>query len=142
MFEITVESEFCAAHALSISGVREAVHGHNWRVTVTIAGDALDPDGLLCDFHTVQDVLADVLDPFQNADLNKTPPFDALNPSAEHVARHIAEALAERLDAALAPNAAVSAVRVTEAPGCATTYRPRRPDADQTADQTADPAAP
>ena len=30
VYEITVEDEFCAAHAIVIRGEREAVHGHNW----------------------------------------------------------------------------------------------------------------
>jgi 6-pyruvoyltetrahydropterin/6-carboxytetrahydropterin synthase len=123
MYELTVDAEFCAAHALTISGVREEVHGHNWRVTVTIAGETLDPDGLLCDFHTVEDVLAAVIEPFDNRDLNAVAPFDRLNPSAEHVARHIAREMAHRLDHTLAPFARIAAVRVTEARGCAATYR-------------------
>lgn len=123
MFEITVEGTFAAAHALVISGVREPVHGHNWHVTVTIAGRELDADGLLCDFHTVEDVLREVIGPFHNGNLNDTPPFDRMNPSAENVARHIGQAMHEGLDAALSPHAAIASVRVTEAPGCAATYR-------------------
>jgi len=124
MYEITVDRTFCAAHALLISGQREPVHGHNWHVTVTIAGDVLDDDGLLCDFHTVSRVLKEVCRPFENRNLNEVTPFDKTNPSAEHVARHIGCQLGERLDAALAPHARVSAVRVTEAEGCAATFRP------------------
>lgn len=123
MFEITVQTEFAAAHALVISGVKEPIHGHNWHVTVTIAGQRLDADGLLCDFHTVEEVLANIVAPFHNANMNETPPFDQLNPSAEHVAKYIADALSERLDSALSPHAAISCVRVTEAPRCAATYR-------------------
>jgi len=122
VFEIEVKAEFCAAHAILLRGVREPVHGHNWRVTATIAGENLDQDGLLCDFHALESVLAQVIAPFNNADLNHTPPFTDLNPSAEHVARFIATQLAARLDPTLAPNARVASVRVTEAPGCSTTY--------------------
>ena len=124
MYEITVDRTFCAAHALMISGQRETLHGHNWHVTVTIAGGVLDDDGLLCDFHTVSRVLKDVVRPFENRNLNEVAPFDETNPSAEHVARHIALELCARLDEALAPHARVSAVRVTESEGCAATFRP------------------
>lgn len=127
MFEITVETEFCAAHALSIAGQREKTHGHNWHVTVCVAGEILDPDGLLCDFHTVQASLNEIIEPFQNTNLNDTPPFDRDNPSAENVARHIGVQLSSRIDPALAPHAAVAWVRVTEATSCAATYhRPAR----------------
>ena len=125
MYRITVRAEFCAAHALTIAGHRETVHGHNWRVAADLEGLTLDPDGLLCDFHTVEATLGDILAPFQNADLNTTPPFNTLNPSAEHVARHIAEQLSERLGRSLAEyGSRVAEVRVTEAPGCEAAYRP------------------
>ena len=45
MFEVSVEAMFCAAHALTIGGDREPVHGHNWHVSATVAGPALDQDG-------------------------------------------------------------------------------------------------
>jgi len=122
MYELTVKTEFCAAHSIVIAGAREPVHGHNWRITTTIEGPKLDADGLLCDFHAVEHALAVITAPLTNTDLNAIPPFDSLNPTAEHVARHIAERLAAALD--LPAGARVAAVRVTEAPGCAATYRP------------------
>lgn len=122
MYEISIGHEFCAAHALSIIGHRETLHGHNFRVTAVIAGDTLDDDGLLCDFHTVHDQLLELCKPYENANLHDHPPFDKLNPTAEHIAKVIADGLADRLDEALAPAARVHRVTVTEAPGCAATY--------------------
>lgn len=123
MFEISVEASFAAAHAISIAGVRETVHGHNWHVTVTVAGQTLDRDGLLCDFHTVESTLREITQRFHNNDLNAVEPFrSGLNPTAENVARTIAEELSRGLD--LSPHALVASVRVTEAAGCAATYRP------------------
>lgn len=124
MYELAVETEFCAAHAIVMGGRREAVHGHNWRVTLTVAGPELDADGLLCDFHAVEGALAEVVGALHNSDLNAVAPFDRVNPTAEHVARHIAESVAERLGAGLAPGARVRSCRVTEAPGCSATYLP------------------
>jgi 6-pyruvoyl-tetrahydropterin synthase len=54
MFTIAVTREFCAAHAIVIAGVREPLHGHNFRVTATLEGESLDGEGLLCDFHLVE----------------------------------------------------------------------------------------
>ena len=118
MFELSVQREFCAAHAITIAGKREPTHGHNWHVTATVRGEGLDDDGLLCDFHEVQRALDDVLAPLCDVDLNATPPFDRLNPTAEHVARHIADLLSRTL----AGRARIARVTVTEAPGCAATY--------------------
>ncbi len=122
MYTLEINHEFCAAHALTIAGVAEPLHGHNFHVTVTLTGETLDGDGLLCDFHTAHEHLVEVCQPFHNADLSVVRPFDSINPSAEHIARHIAEALADRLDPHLAPNARVASARVTESPGCAATY--------------------
>ncbi len=127
MYEIIVEHEFCAAHAITIAGVREPMHGHNFRVAATIAGEALDGDGLLCDFHTVHAMLEEVCRPFVNANLNEVEPFTRVNPSAEHIARHIADTLADRLDGALAPAARVASVSVSEATGCRAVCRRDRP---------------
>lgn len=122
MYTITVTHEFCAAHTLSIAGAREPIHGHNFVTKATIAGDTLDHDELLCDFHTVHDILVEICNPFTNNNFNDTPPFDATNPTAELIAKHIADQLAERLDSALAPSAKVHSVSITEAPGCVATY--------------------
>ncbi len=120
MYSLEVETEFSAAHAIVLHGVREVVHGHNWHVQCEVEGPVLDPEGLLCDFHALESALAKVTAPFRNADLNMVPPFDAVNPTAEHVAKHIAEELIARL-----PNGVrLACVRVTEAPRCVAVYRP------------------
>lgn len=128
MYQVSVETEFCAAHAIVLGGEREPVHGHNWRVTVTVAGEGLDSEGLLLDFHALERLVAEIIGPFKNRDLNTTPPFDRVNPTAEHVARHIAEGVSGGLAAlrtgAEHPRLRVDSVRVTEAPGCAVVYRP------------------
>jgi 6-pyruvoyltetrahydropterin/6-carboxytetrahydropterin synthase len=95
-------------------------------VTVTLAGPALDTDGLLCDFHAVERALAAVTAGFHNANLNERPPFtDGVNPSAENVARHIADRLGASLT--LRPGVRIDSIRVTEAPGCEAEYRTEGP---------------
>ena len=123
MFELTVTTEFCAAHAIVIRGEREVMHGHNFKVTACIAGPAMDTDGLLCDFHLVETVVKEIIDPFYNANLNATPPFDRLNPTAENLARYLADELSARLRDRLGGLADVAWVSITEAPGCVATYR-------------------
>ena len=118
MYELSVERNFDAAHAITMMGEREASHRHDWHVKVTVAGPQLDTDGLLCDFHRLESALADVLAPFDGGDLNAIAPFDQLNPTAEHVARYIAQRMSESLPRGVA----VKCVSVTEAPGCCATY--------------------
>ncbi len=123
MFELTVETVFAAAHAIVIRGEHEPVHGHNWHVTVAVRGRDLDSDGLLIDFHDLEHALGAITSRFRNQDLNQTPPFDEVNPTAEHVARHIGEEMGRHI-ASSGGDTAVAWVRVTEAPGCAVTWLP------------------
>ncbi len=118
MYELSVQRVFSAAHALMLRGEREALHGHDWRLTVVVAGERLDADGLLCDFHALQAAIDEIIAPFRNANLNETEPFTRLNPSAEQVVRHIAD----RLAASLPPGVRLARVSITEAPGCQATY--------------------
>jgi 6-pyruvoyltetrahydropterin/6-carboxytetrahydropterin synthase len=118
MYEISVERAFHAIHAITIGGEAESPHGHDWTVRVVVSGTALDDDGLLLDFHELEKRIDEILAPFRGADLNDTEPFDRVNPTAEHVARHVAEALAF----ALPTHVRVQRVSVTESPGCVATY--------------------
>lgn len=120
MYELEIRRRFSAAHAISMRGVREPVHGHDWEVTLLVQGERLDGDGLLCDFHAVERELDAILRPLDSRHLNETPPFDRINPTAEHVARHVADAMVPRLPAGVR----VASVRVTEAPGCAARFVP------------------
>ena len=119
MFELTIEGEFCAAHAIVIRGEREPVHGHNWRVTLTVAGESLDEDGLLCDFHPIEASLREVIGRFHNGNLNEIAPFDRVNPTAERIAQHIGETVGKTLHAEVR----MVSCRVTEAPGCAAVWK-------------------
>lgn len=125
MHLLQVSASFSAAHAIVIGGLREALHGHDWHVTLTISGASLDAEGLLIDFHAVSARLGEVVAPFANRCLNDVPPFDRLNPTAELLASHIGQAMAGWL--AGVPNGGrelkIAEVRITEAIGCAAIYR-------------------
>ncbi|MFK7790364.1 MAG: 6-pyruvoyl tetrahydropterin synthase family protein [Phycisphaeraceae bacterium] len=128
MYEIIVESVFAAAHAIRLpDGSLEPVHGHNWPVAVTVAADELDDIETVCDFHLLQGLLTEALDPWQNNDLNQCEPFTdgeghdelAINPTAERVAW----AIAEKIKPGLPGNCQLVSVSVGEAPGCTAVYK-------------------
>ena len=118
MFELDLRQTFSAAHAIVMNGVREPVHGHDWCVTVTVTADELDDDGLVCDFHALERLLEQIIDPFRNRCFNDVAPFDQRNPSAERIVQFIAESLIERLP----HHVRVQRVQITEAPGCVARY--------------------
>lgn len=112
-----------------MGGQVEDSHEHDWEVEILLAGEKLDDDGLLCDFHVAENELDHVIAPFRNADLNQTPPFDETNPTAENVALYLAERLDEALRTKLGERVTISEVAVTEAPRCRARYRPCRVEA-------------
>ena len=127
MYRLVVEGTFSAAHAIVVHGVREPIHGHDWRVRVGVTGQELDGDDLLVDFHALQRALEGVIGPWRTTNLNDAPQFQTVNPTAEAVARTIGRAMAAWAAGsrhAGAPRVRVEFVEVTEAPGCAATYLP------------------
>jgi len=124
MFEVSVEETFSAGHALrGYRGKCENVHGHNYRLRVTLTGEKLDSIGLLFDFTQLKHVMRDVIGTLDHRFLNDFAPFDAINPSAENIARHIYDEIARQLGPV--PNgAAISSITVWETDTTAATYRP------------------
>lgn len=94
-FEIATTRTFAAAHQLRLPDDSiEPLHGHNWRVKVTVAAERLDALGTVMDFHELERLVDAVITPMHNRHLNELPPFAAeLNPSAENVAFHVARSL-------------------------------------------------
>ena len=85
---------FCAAHQLKLyDGSLEPVHGHNWRVQVTVSAPKLDAIGVVMDFHELERLIDAIVQPWHNRHLNEMPAFASRNPTAENVAGHIAEAI-------------------------------------------------
>ena len=119
-FEITTTRSFAAAHQLRLpQGGIEPLHGHNWRVTVTVAAEGLDALGTVMDFHELERRVDLIVAPLHNRHLNELAPFEReLNPSTENVAYHVARSLA------LPPGVRLLAVQVWETPENSAVYRP------------------
>ena len=90
MYEVTIIKSFSAAHLLAqIGGKCEELHGHNFRVEVTLAAPDLNESGLLIDFRVVKKWLSVILDQMDHKHLNELPCFAGINPSAENIAKYI-----------------------------------------------------
>jgi 6-pyruvoyltetrahydropterin/6-carboxytetrahydropterin synthase len=124
MYEVSVDESFAAAHNLrGYKGKCEDLHGHNYKVRVTLAGPELDSVGLLYDFVHLKQVIQGVIRSLDHKYLNELPPFTAINPSAENIARHIHDEAAKQMRAV--PNGAkISSITVWETDVTAATYRP------------------
>jgi 6-pyruvoyltetrahydropterin/6-carboxytetrahydropterin synthase len=118
-FEITVTRTFSAAHQLRLAdGSVEPWHEHDWVVAVTVSAQQLDAIGVVMDFHELEGQVDRIINSMRNRTLNELDAFARRNPSAEHVARYIADAIR------LPESVSLDSVQVTEAPGCVATYRP------------------
>ena len=124
MYELSIQRIFTARHAITIKGVAETSHNHNWCLTVVISGPKLDADGLLLDFHELEKIIDRIIEPFVTADLNDTPPFNITNPTAENIAEHIGRSLIGILRTNTDNKLSLKAVRVMEAPNCVASYLP------------------
>jgi 6-pyruvoyltetrahydropterin/6-carboxytetrahydropterin synthase len=124
MYEVSVDQTFAAAHNLrNYRGKCENLHGHNYKVRVTLSGEALDSTGLLYDFVHLKQAIQGVIGSLDHIYLNEFPPFDVLNPSAENIARYIYDETAKQLPKA--PNGArIASITVWESDMTAATYRP------------------
>jgi 6-pyruvoyltetrahydropterin/6-carboxytetrahydropterin synthase len=118
-FEITSTREFAAAHQLRLyDGSLEPLHGHNWRVTVSVGADKLDSIGVVMDFHELDRNLEEIIRHWHNRHLNEVEPFTRLNPSTENVALHVGQSLR------LPSGVRLLSVRVWETTSNSATYRP------------------
>jgi len=75
---------------------------------------------VVIDFIEVDRAMEAVLEEFDGTDLNASPAFSGVSPSAERVAERIALELDRRLEA----DGTLYSVAVTEAPGCCGAYYP------------------
>ena len=98
MFEVSVEETFAAGHALrGYRGKCENVHGHNYRVELTLEGPELDAIGLLVDFVEVKRLIHGVVDRLDHRFINDLAPFDVVNPSAENLAKYFYDETAKQM---------------------------------------------
>ena len=124
MFEVSVEETFSAGHALrGYHGKCENVHGHNYRVRIILQGPSLDSIGLLYDFTYLKRVIRGIIEGVDHKFLNDQAPFDAINPSAENLAKFFYdETLRQMKDAP--DGARIARVTVWETDTTSATYWP------------------
>ena len=122
MYELKIVTQFAAAHRLeNFNGKCEALHGHNWKVEVFLAGERLDEAGLLVDFGVIKARTNALLEEVDHKYLNELEAFREQNPSSENLARYLFERLSTTLSR---DGVRVSRVNVWESDtSCASYYR-------------------
>ena len=119
MYELGIRRSFSAAHQLlGYKGKCEDLHGHTYKIEVTIQAEKLDPIGLAMDFTDIKRILDRILETYDHKLLNQVPPYDRINPSAENVARVVFETLKPQLP----PGVALTRVTVWESDNAWASY--------------------
>lgn len=110
-FNINKEFEFAAAHFLTnYHGKCEQLHGHNYKLIVTVTGP-LQADGMVLDFVELKQVVRqEIIDVLDHTNLNDRFP----NPSCELIAQWIFTTLKSKLP--------VSSVQLFETTSSSVTY--------------------
>lgn len=120
MFEISAETHFSAAHQLrGYPGSCSRLHGHNWKIKASVIADRLDEVGIGLDFRKLRAYLEEITGRLDHRNLNDVPPFDRINPTSEHIARYLFEALKAKLAEA---DGTIRSVQVSESETVSVTY--------------------
>lgn len=99
MYSVSVSRSCIAQHYLTVPdpGPEGTLHSHRFGIEATFGGPELNEYGYLVDIDAVIDALEDVVGEIRDETLNDLPVFEGQNPSAERLARLVADRLAERL---------------------------------------------
>ena len=125
MFQVSVEETFSSGHALrGYKGKCENVHGHNYRVQVTLQGPQLNDVGLLIDFAELKQVLRAIIKRLDHQFINDLEPFTTVNPSAENMAKYFYDEVTSQLRG-LPQGAHVTETTIWETDTASARYSPR-----------------
>lgn len=113
MYRVKKRMEISAMHHLDLNYDSPCTrnHGHNWLITVTISGQELNENGMIFDFKHIKNLVEVNMD---HRNLNDV--FD-FNPTAENIAKWIAEQVDQILIASKFCNTWCSSVEVQESEG-------------------------
>jgi len=90
MYKVSIISDFSAAHMLDgYKGKCENIHGHNWKVEVSVSSEKLDRIGMAIDFKELKRYVNAVLEGLDHKNLNDILYFKKVNPTSENIAKYI-----------------------------------------------------
>lgn len=120
MYELSVEVGFAAAHQLrGYKGKCENLHGHNWRVQISVLAERLNEIDIAIDFHDLKKIANEIVAPLDHAFLNDVFPFTEKNPSSENIAKWIFDSLKKKINN---ENLRMAAVTVWESESASASY--------------------
>jgi 6-pyruvoyltetrahydropterin/6-carboxytetrahydropterin synthase len=100
MYELMVRRAFVAQHFLTVpdAGRENTWHSHHFTAEILLEGRMLNAYGYLVDIVNLREALDALVQRYRDQTLNKLPEFAGLNPSLEHFARILCDAMVGQLD--------------------------------------------
>ncbi len=90
MYYVQIEGWFESAHSLrNYDGKCKNIHGHNFKVVVSLKSEELDDRGMVVDFLEIEEELKKITDRLDHRYLNDVEPFTKINPTVERIAEYI-----------------------------------------------------
>jgi len=90
MYQITIETHFSSAHRLrDYNGECERLHGHNWKVQISVASDVLNDLGMVMDFKDLKSNVKPLIGKLDHQYLNDISPFTEINPTTENISKYL-----------------------------------------------------
>jgi len=138
MYKIKVIKHFSAAHFLrNYKGKCEALHGHNWKVEVSVSSSKLNSLGMVIDFSDLKKMTSNVLEELDHSYINEIDYFSAKgaclparqgsasggkghNPSSEEIAKYIFDKLKPAI---IAAECELEKVRIWETDSSSAVYQ-------------------
>jgi 6-pyruvoyltetrahydropterin/6-carboxytetrahydropterin synthase len=101
MYSVSVKREFIAQHYLIGGdwGSENQKHSHHYVLELQLDGASLDAHNYLVDIVAVEAALDGQVRKYRDQTLNDQPEFSGVNPSLEHFARCLCEALQHEIQA-------------------------------------------
>lgn len=98
MYEVLIRTNFSGAHSLrAYKGECVNLHGHNWKVEVSVTAIELNKSGMIIDFKVLEKALEEIIGRFDHKNINEIKPFDQMNPTAENLARWVFDELLKQI---------------------------------------------
>jgi len=120
MFNLTIRTSFAAAHNLiNYQGDCENLHGHNWKVEVSVIAQNLDKAGLGIDFKVLKREAGAVIKELDHKYINENPAFENISPSSEHISKYLYHRISERINN---DNIKVASITVWESENASACY--------------------
>lgn len=119
MYFLRVETNFSAALYLSnCDDLYKGMHGHDYKVLITLRSSTLTPCGMVYDYNSVQETLSDTADKLDHILLNDQAEFLEKNPTLENIAKYFYDTLLEKL-----PDLPLYQVDISQLKGISASYR-------------------